>query len=213
MGPAVPVTIPRWQWRTVAPDLSSLFRRLPVPPNGPERRETEIHLICHNSSHSAVVRGGALELRWRKETGPDGFELWDTILHVELPFRAADLQRLWAAWELPHPSLQDEYRTIDGFLQGPIAAAAGVTPVTLSRSYRSGVLQGVSCSMETLDVVSAMRLQSFCVEHEDPSLLTQLLAGIGLRGCDNINLLHGLRTALGLEAATTRRGRDAWRRK
>ena len=84
----VPVSIPRWQWRTFAADLSWLTRRFRRLAQGdPSRRVDEIHLVCLQSSHHAFLRGDTLELRWRKEVGPEGFELWDTILQCDLPFR------------------------------------------------------------------------------------------------------------------------------
>ncbi len=208
----VAVTIPRWQWRTVAADLSWLFKRLPVPLGGPGRRFEETHLICARSSHSAVLRGDRLEVRWRKETAPEGFELWDTILDIALPFHATDLERLWTAWGLPRPAMRAEYPTVTSLLDeaivaaAPLIAAAGVT-----RHCRETFFHGIACSVETIEVARSIHLQSFSIEHEDPSLMAHLLAGLGLKAADNINLVQSLRSALDLPQVEA--GNQTWQKR
>lgn len=196
---AVIVSLPRWQWRTVATDLSWLFKRLPVPLAGPGGRLEETHLICAHSSHSAVVRGDRLEVRWRKETAPEGFELWDTILDLNVPFRASDLERLWGAWGLPRPALSAEYPTIASFIGEAIVPAAPlIIAAAVTRECHETSFQGIACSVEMIEVEHTVQLQSFSIEHEDPSLMAELLHRLGLKGGDNINLLQSLRSALAL---------------
>ena len=81
----VPVSIPRWQWRTFGTDLSWLDRRLSTPGWVESRPVTEVHLVCRCSAHHAWLSAAVLTLQWRKEVGAGGFELWDTILRTGAP--------------------------------------------------------------------------------------------------------------------------------
>ncbi|MFA6957014.1 MAG: hypothetical protein WC538_14190 [Thermoanaerobaculia bacterium] len=211
MSTVIPVSIPRWQWRTFAADLPSLALRFPELVQGSERRVDEIHLVCLKSSHHAFLRGSTLELRWRKEVGPEGFELWDTVLHSSLPFRGEQLARLWSAWGLPGPAPNIEYRTVASFLDEAIAPNPTVIPVTLTRWRREGRLHGIDCSVEAVEIRGAAAMQSLSLEHEDPALIEQLLIELGLDARDNVNFLQGIKTALGLPATDARE--RTWARK
>ncbi|MBZ0090027.1 MAG: hypothetical protein K8H90_06585, partial [Thermoanaerobaculia bacterium] len=96
MTGCTPVSIPRWQWRTSASDLSWLRRRLSSPGWLTSPPSDQTHLICLHSAQHAWLETGELELQWRKETGAEGFELWDTILRAAEPFDAASLARLYS---------------------------------------------------------------------------------------------------------------------
>lgn len=204
MDTVIPVSIPRWQWRTFSADLSSLARRFPGLLLGDERRVDETHLVCLHSAHHAFLRGETLELRWRKEVGPEGFELWDTVLRSDLPFRREHLARLWSAWLLDGSMPDKEFRTIASFIDEAIVPAPSVLPVRLTRWCLETRFQGVDFSTESIAIKGAAAVQSLSIEHEDPALLEQVLNQLGLKARDNVNFLQGLRSALGLPASDAR---------
>lgn len=204
MSDIVQVSIPRWQWRTCAADLSWLVRRLPVPPTGPGRRIEEVHFVCLHSSHHAFVHADALKLRWRKELSPEGFEIWDTVLRARLPFQPADVARLHAAMGLSAPDPRAAYPTVGAFVDGVIAATPDVTAVRIVRQARDASFHGFTCSIETVEAAPPARFETFSIEHEDPSLMAQVLTELGLDARANINFLQGLRNALGLPAVDAR---------
>ncbi|QQR74614.1 MAG: hypothetical protein IPJ17_03205 [Holophagales bacterium] len=198
MSDFAPVSIPRWQWRTVAPDLSWLFRPLSIRESGSFRHLDETHLVCRQSSHHAWLAGDTLELAWRKEVSPEGLELWDTVLRARAPFGRESVGRLFEAWGLAAPEMAVALPTVPGLLAGPIAASPAIRPASLVRRCRVAPFHGIDCSLETLVVDGEIRLQSFSIEHEDPSLVVQVLEELGLGALANTSLLQGLRVALGL---------------
>lgn len=198
MSVFAPVSIPRWQWRTVAPDLSWLFRPLSVCESGTFLHLDETHLVCRHSSHHAWLAGDALELAWRKEVSPEGFELWDAVLRARAPFGRASVGRLFEAWGLAAPEMAAALPSGASLLAGPIAASPSIRAVSLVRRCRGAQFHGIDCSLETMVVDGEIRLQSFSIEHEDPSLVVQILGELGLDASANTSLLQGLRSALGL---------------
>jgi len=198
MRASLPVSLPRWQWRTCAADLSSLSRRLDAPELGRGRWTDEVHLVCVHSSHHAWLLRDTLELRWRKEVGPDGFELWDPILCATLPFGPADVSRLFAAWGLAGPESGQAYHAVGAFLDAVGAAAPTVHPVHIAHRYENTLVDGIACSFETITTGTEGRWQSFVIEHEDPSVIAHVLGQLGLDARDNISFIQGLKQALGL---------------
>jgi hypothetical protein len=180
-----------------AADLSWLSRRLPVPHGGASRRAEETHLVCSHSTHHAWVLCDTLELRWRKEVGPEGFELWDTILHTRAPFSRADVSRLFAAWGVPEPPHLDG-TSADTFLDGVSAACRDIRAVRLTRMTDVAIFDGMRYAFETISVGSAGSVSSFAIEHEDPSLMASVLTDLGLEPRGNTNFLQGLRQFLGI---------------
>lgn len=203
MTVGVPLAIPRWQWRTFAPDLSWLARRLSVPRRTEGRRSSQTHLVCLGSAHHAWLHDGVLELRWRKEVGGEGFERWDTILHVQAPFAPTHLAKLYRAWGVAMPLGSDRDLDERSFLAGPIAGTPTVRAVPVDRATRSLELEGVTCCLETIRIEPGSELESFAVEHEDPKVLEQLLVSLGLRAGDNTSFLEGLKRGLGLSTNET----------
>jgi hypothetical protein len=191
------VLLPRWQWRTCAADLSWLSARLYAPEGGRGRWADETHLVCQQSLHHAWLRGDTLELRWRKEVGSDGFELWDPILRASLPFAPADISRLFAAWGLAGPESGQPYHAVGAFLDAVGAAAPTVHPMHVAHRYENTFVDGIACSFETITTGLNGRWQSFAVEHEDPSVVAHVLGELGLDARDNINFIQGLKRALG----------------
>jgi len=193
MSTVVPVAIPRWQWRVFAPDLSWLTRRLAATHTGPMTWSEEVHFVCAHSSHHAWVQHDMLELRWRKQTDADGFELWDTILKASAPFTRDDVKRLYAAWGLSMPEVDDAPVGLDR-----LAAVPAVQRVSVTRGAQALRVHGVSCTLESVAAADRPSLQSFAIEHEDPSVIRHVLRDIGLDTRSNTNFLQGLKTALGM---------------
>jgi hypothetical protein len=195
------VSLPRWQWRTFGDDLTCLSSRLAAPDLGRGRWTDEVHLVCLQSSHHAWLVRDTLELLWRKEVGPDGFELWDPILRAALPFEPAAVSQLFAAWGLAKAWPGRGFAETDSFVSAIEAAAPSVRAVRLARRRERTSIDGIECSFETVTAGtggSAARCQSFAVEHEDPTVIAHALRTLGLDTRDNINFVQGLKQALGL---------------
>ncbi len=193
----VPVAIPRWQWRTFAADLSWLLRRLSTASWVEGRPLSQVHLVCRHSAHHAWLGGGVLTLQWRKEVGAEGFELWDTILRSREPLRAASVERLFSAWGLAAPAIGPQGIGVAALLAGPIGATPSVRALEIVRCCSSATVDGIACAFESVDVAGSRR-QSFAIEHEDPSLMTELLRDLGLETVANTNFLHGLKRLVDL---------------
>ena len=197
MNACLPVSLPQWQWRTFGDDLTWLSRRLDAPDLGRGRWTDEVHLVCLRSSHHAWLLRDTLELRWRKEVGPEGFELWDPILRATLPFDPASVSRLFAAWGLTRDASALGFADTRSFIELLEQSTPDVRVVRLARRRERTMVDGIDCSYETITVGPDARWQSFAVEHEDPTVIAHALRTLGLDARDNINFIQGLKRALG----------------
>jgi len=198
MNACLPVSLPQWQWRTFGDDLAWLSRRLDAPDLGRGRWTDEVHLVCLQSSHHAWLLRDTLELRWRKEVGPDGFELWDPILRATLPFEPASVSRLFSAWGLSREAPACSFADTRSFIESLEQSTPDVRVVRLARRRERTMVDGIDCSFETITTGPDTRWQSFAVEHEDPTVVAHALRTLGLEARDNINFIQGLKRALGL---------------
>lgn len=197
-GASCPVSLPRWQWRTFGDDLTWLARQLDSPDFGRGRWSDEVHLVCLQSSHHAWIRRGALEMRWRKEVGFGGFELWDPILRATWPLECGEVARMFAAWGLGWTGNGRAFLDVNGFLDEVERASPAVRAVRLARRIERTRIDGIDCSLETLTTGPAAWWQSFAIEHEDPTVVSHALARLGLEARDNVNFIQGLKQALHL---------------
>ncbi len=206
-----PVSIPRWQWRTFAQDLSWLAERASIGANVAARRVEETHLVCLPSAHHAWLAGDVLEMRWRKEISPTKLELWDTILQTAAPFGPESVARLCSAWGLPVPALRVEGVLPEELISQMTALTPSVRPVQVVRLGRTTDLDGIRCCLETILAGPSLRLDSFAIEHEDPALLDNLIAELKLGHLVNTSFLAGLKDGLGLGTSTSKERQ--WARK
>lgn len=197
-GTSVPVSLPRWEWRTFGDDLTRLARRLDAPELGRGRWADEVHLVCLQSSHHAWIQRGTLEMRWRKEVGFGGFELWDPIIRTALPFDPDAVARMFAAWGLGWNGGGHALADVNAFLDAVERSSPAVCAVRLARRRERTAIDGVECSLETLTTGPESWWQSLAIEHEDPNVVTHALGRLGLEAGDNVNFIQGLKQAFHL---------------
>lgn len=69
------------------------------------------------------------------------------------------------------------------------------------RKIREGFsLDGTTCEWVRI-LAGSLHLESFCVEHEDPRLVSAVLDGLGLDSHHNVNYPQAFKRALALQAA------------
>lgn len=191
------MVIPRWEWRTFAPSLDDLRRRTNGVAFQAPRETRETYLVCLKSSHNAKVRDGLLDLKWRKQVDADGLELWDPVLKSRLPIEAGLVPRLFEAWGLPLPALSRVSYTLPELLDEIVQPNPALRAVRTVKHREGFTLDGTTCEFAHV-VADGVPLESFCVEHEDPSLVLQVIRGLGLDSHENISYTLGLKRALAL---------------
>ncbi len=197
MNSAAPVIIPRWEWRTFSPSLEDLRARLRDIAFDAPRKVCETYLLCRKSSHNAKIRGNRLQLKWRKQVDEEGLELWDPILHSAFPLEGAFVLRLLEVWGIPGPIAGDGRFGVDAFLSEIVERSSDLQAVAVQKRHEGFEVQGARGKFTTISGL-AEPYQSFCVEHEDPEIVMQVIRELGLEPRDNINYPKGLKHALGI---------------
>jgi hypothetical protein len=191
------MVIPRWEWRTFAPSVDDLRWRLNGAAFQAPREIRETYLVCLKSSHNAKIRDGLMDLKWRKQVDADGLELWDPVLKSVFPIEAGIVPRLFEAWGLPLPALSRASYTLPELLEEVLEPNPALRAVRTIKRREGFTLDGTTCEFACI-VANGVPLESFCVEHEDPSLVLQVIRSLGLDSHQNINYPLGLKRALAL---------------
>ena len=195
MSTPATLVIPRWEWRTFAASLADLRRAVEETRLETPRESRETCVLCLRSSHNAKIRDGLMDLKWRKQVDPDGLELWDPVLKSAFPFGASFMPRLFEAWGLPAPALARGAYSLSQFLEEVVAPSPDLRSVEITKHRQGFTLDGTTCEFARIEAES-FRLESFCVEHEDPALVLQVLRSLGLDSHRNINYPMALKRAL-----------------
>lgn len=200
MKPPQTLVIPRWEWRTLAPSLADLRERLGGPTIETVREIEETYLLCMKSSHNAKIRGEQLDLKWRKQVSAQGLELWDPILKAIFPLDAEEILQLFGGWGMTAPILEAGTYDFGTFLAEVIQPNRHLRAVRTEKVRRGFTLDGTTCELVELRTGS-LSLESFCVEHEDPGMVMEVLRRLGLDRLPNTNYPQGLKRALAQRAA------------
>jgi hypothetical protein len=195
MSDAIPFNLPRWEWRTFAPSLGGLRERLHGTA-GPDFQETrEIRLLCHGSMHDVLIHPAGIQLKWRKQVGPGGLELWDSVLHSAFPCPSRILIGLFGDLGLPAPHLDRSFYTQTQLLQEVLEQHPDLRVVDIEKRSQTFLLDGASCELTELHA-DQVTVEAFSIEHEDPGLALQVLRHLGFQARTNISYPQGLKAAL-----------------
>lgn len=197
MNAGAPVIIPRWEWRTFAPSFGNLRARLGGVAFDAPRQASEIYLLCSTSSHNAKIRGESLQLKWRKQVDAKGLELWDPILRSPFPLAGEFIVRLLEVWGIGRPPLGLEPLELAGFLADIVGRTPALQAVQVQKRHEGFAIQGARCKFTRITGPTEP-FESFCIEHEDPEIVMQVIRELGLETRENINYPKGLKQALGL---------------
>jgi hypothetical protein len=197
MSSAAPLTMPRWEWRTFAP-LDGELRRFQLRSFETTLVDShEITILCLKSLHNVLITQDAIDLKWRKQVGPGGLELWDTVLRAAFPCPAEQVLRLFEAWALPAPRLLRTHYNQIQLLEEVIPQNPELRAVEFDRRTKGFLLDGASCELTELST-GRVKVESFSIEHEDPELTLQVIHRLGLQSRTNTCYPLGLKTALHL---------------
>jgi len=197
MNRAAPLDIPRWEWRTFAPSLASLRAFLPGTPEVRCENAHEIRLLCPRSQHDVLVRNNVLRLKWRKQVGPEGLELWDSVIHSTFPLGADVVHRLFEAWGIPVPRLLRPQYSESQFLQEVAPQCPGLCLIHLDICSEAFLIEGAGCHLIEF-TTNQGTFACFGIEHEDPGLALQVIRQLGLQSRHNTSYSQGLKAALNI---------------
>jgi hypothetical protein len=194
--------VPRWEWRCFAPSLATIMQAVAIPRDAAKRESDEIYLLDPRGTENVKIRDGVLDIKRLRQIDADGLELWEPVFKTPFPLARGDLAAASAVWPLPLETLPRETYTIEQFIEDVILLRAGLHVVRVHKSRRAFMFAGCIAELVRL-AVESRTLESFSLEHEDPTRILAALLTLGLDGHANTNYSLGLSRALGLQSATT----------
>jgi hypothetical protein len=198
MSRAASFDIPRWEWRIFSGTPMGMPQIL-GDDRSPGPAHSEIRILCLNNTHDVLIQDEALSLKWRKQVGPGGLEIWDSILNSSFPCPSEVALRLFEALGLPAPRLARSHYSQTQFISEIIPQNAQLHPVEILKRLRPFHLEGAACEWAEL-ATDRFKVESLCIEHEDPELVLQVVEHLGLQSSVNTSYSQGLKTALHLSS-------------
>jgi len=194
--------IPRWEWRCFAPSLATIAQAVAIPSNAASQESDEIYMLDLRGTENAKIRSGVLDIKELRQIDANGLELWEPVLKARFPLSRSDLAAASAVRALPLETLPRETYTIEQFVEEVISLRADLHVVRVHKPRRTFTFTGCIAELVRL-AVDSHTLESFSLEHENPTRILAALLTLGLDGHANTNYSLGLRRALGLKRATT----------
>lgn len=196
--------IPRWEWRCFAPSLAMIARAVAIPRDAASRESDEIYVLDPRGTENTKIRDGVLDIKQLRQTDADGLELWEPVFRARFPLSRSDLAATAAVWPLPLEPLRRQSYTIEQFIEEVVALRADLRVVRVHKSRRAFTFAGCTAELVRL-AVESRTLESFALEHEDPTRIRAALLTLGLDGHANTNYARGLTRLLGVKRGTADR--------
>ncbi len=193
--------IPRWEWRCFAPSLATIAQAVAIPSDAASRESDEIYVLGPRGTENAKIRDGVLDIKRLRQIDANGLELWEPVFKARFPLSRSDLIAASAVWALPLETLPRKTYTIEQFIEEVISLRADLHVVRVHKLRRAFTFAGCIAELVCL-AVESRTLESFSLEHEDPTRVLAALLTLGLDGHANTNYSLGLSRALGHKRAT-----------
>lgn len=152
-----------------------------------------------NNIHDVVIQDEAISLKWRKQVGPGGLEIWDSILNSTFPCSSDVILSLFEVLGLPAPRLAQTRYSKTQFINEVIPQNSNLHSVHILKRSQAFLLDGAACEWAEL-ATDRFKVESLCIEHEDPELVLQVIEHLGLQTSVNTSYSQGLKTALNLSS-------------
>src|SRR5262245_13107569 len=107
--------IPRWEWRTFGRRFGIAETRFAGLQPTAVQDSDELYLLA-SSADNVKIRDALMDIKVLREVSPDGLERWEPVMKQGFPLAAADMQKVFAALNLPAPPLERDTYTLDQFL-------------------------------------------------------------------------------------------------
>jgi len=161
--------VPRWEWRSFAPDFGEAGRLLAAEATVVVESD-EVYLLSAAEDALVKLRAGLLDIKRLQQVDKDGLEQWVPTLKAPIGLAPADV---------------DE-----------VVAALGVVRVDVHKTRHRSTIDG--CLAELTEVrAGGSTTWSIAVESEDPTQVMVLLRRLGLDSLPNSNYARGLADLVG----------------
>ena len=168
----------RWEWRTFGPGASVAERRWRDIEPTAEQVSDEVYLLS-DGGDTVKYRDQLMDVKQLLETDGFGLQQWTPVMKASFPIGHAELERVFAALNVPLPSLVRQQYTFDEFraeLTGPGRGIRAVDVHKRRMRYRPD-----GCSAEVTEVrADGVTGSTVAVEGEDGAAVIGVVRALGL---------------------------------
>ncbi len=176
-GPAEPVFMPRWEWRTFAGSLPETVHGIADVRSTSLRLREDTYLLQINSGHETTIRKGALRIKKLRVVDAYGLELWYPVFEAPFPLHRDDIKAVFRVWQLPVPEFMGNAYGEGRFLEEIILPNANFRVAHVKKANRQFAFQ--YCSAELADVrVDGVALETFCLRNENGGRILDVLRAL-----------------------------------
>jgi exopolyphosphatase/guanosine-5'-triphosphate,3'-diphosphate pyrophosphatase len=197
-GPAAGTIVPRWEWRTWGDAFGAADERFDALAPEREEESDELYLLARGRDVSAKVRGGLLDVKLL-ETVDNGLEQWKPVLKAAEPLTPADVAFVLETLGVVAPPFDRDEYTIAHVIEHLAGPSPEVEAVAVRKSRAHYTIDG--CMAERSRVRAAGKtISTVALEAEDPILVHNTVASLGLASRRNVSFPNELKALGGFDA-------------
>ena len=192
------VIIPRWEWRTFAEDLEAEGARVLTHGEARLKESKEVYILSRRSNENTKIRDGLMDVKSLQAVNDDGLEQWRPIMKEEFPLSVEAIIRLLGVLQVSAPTDLRPVYTYDEFLEDIVNFHPDLVAVDVSKR-RQGLIINECITEFAMTEFNSIPLQTICVEHADPTLVTETVRQLGLDSFANVNYIAAMKRAVGMD--------------
>lgn len=188
-----------WAWRTFAPALTALRKRLPDTTGMKSVHSRETYIVSELVPHDVAVRFDVMEARRLLAVDAQGLQCWDRVLKATFPISAETAARLFGIWHLALPGFEREHYSLTLFMEEIVGRSPDLHVAEVEKTRWPLVYEG--CAAELAQVaVNGVPMETFALEHAEEAVVLRALDALELPYGPNISYPQAIKEMLGIAA-------------
>jgi len=192
--------IPRWEWRTFGKDFGESEAKIKSHELGNFKKSSEKYILtAKTSEQNCKIRDDLMDIKSLQAINDDKLEQWYPTLKETFPMKKETIEKLFREFFLVEvPKFERDEYTYDQYLEEVVKPTEGLEIVDVYKERSIYVINEAIVEVAETKF-NGVPNRTICVEHIDPELVMKTVRELGLEEMPNINYIHAMKQAVGME--------------
>lgn len=194
------VIIPRWEWRTFGKDFGESESKIKSHEMDNFKKSTEKYILTSQTSgENCKIRDDLMDIKSLKQVDANKLEQWYPTMKETFPMKKETIENLFKNFfKVAVPEFKRDEYTYEQYLDELVKPCKELEIVDVYKERSIYKINGATVEVAET-TFNGVPNRTICVEHEDPANVMKTVKELGLEGLPNINYIHAMKQAVGME--------------
>ena len=164
------------------------------------KKSTEKYILTSQTSgENCKIRDDLMDIKSLKQVDANKLEQWYPTMKETFPMKKETIENLFKNFfKVAVPEFKRDEYTYEQYLDELVKPCKDLEIVDVYKERSIYKINGATVEVAET-TFNGVPNRTICVEHEDPANVMKTVKELGLEGLPNINYIHAMKQAVGME--------------